>query len=276
MVLLLVGCETPADPEYVANIEDWRKERIASLMADDGYLVLAGLYWLEQGESSIGSSNDNDIVFPRGPERVGVVYVAEDTVSVVLEDGQQRKLLYPTDEEKPTVMRNDSLEWYVIKRGDELGIRLRDQASEVRSSFQGVEHFPVHQDWELDATFTAYEPPKSIPILNIVGYTIDTPSEGFLSFEIQGQQHTLDVLPGGDDTYFVIFGDPTNRESTYGAGRYMYIPKAGAEGKTIVDFNKAYSPPCAFTEYATCPLPPQQNVLDVAIPAGEKWTTSDY
>ena len=170
---------------------------------------------------------------------------------------------------KPTILELGSLNFYLIKRGDRLGVRIKDKQSPLRASFQELDNYPIRPEWRIVARFEPYKD-KKIPIANIVGLVEDNPSPGAVVFDWQGKTYRIDALEGSPEGgLFLVFGDRTNGKETYGAGRFLDTdpPK---DGKVVVDFNTAYNPPCAFTAFATCPLPPAQNKLAVAIEAGEK------
>jgi uncharacterized protein len=170
-----------------------------------------------------------------------------------------------------TKLSYESLHWVIIKRADAFGVRLRDYEADAVSKFEGVEQYPIDLNWRIEAKFIPYESSKTIAITNVLGQTTPNPTPGYLEFQIEGKTFTLDALGAEeDDELFLIFADETSGEETYGGGRYMYVKKADASGKVIIDFNKAYNPPCVYTPHATCPLPPRQNILDVAITAGHK------
>ncbi|MDX5438303.1 MAG: DUF1684 domain-containing protein [Pontibacter sp.] len=270
-----------ADSSYVASINQWHTTRVENLQKEDSWLALAGLYWLEQGSNSFGSAEGNKVVFPAEK-------IAGQAGSFVLEGGmvklqvskdadisvngrpvKQEEVVYTSDMEQPAEMRHGSLKWVVIQRGDKYGVRLWDAESEARKSFAGIERYPVQPEWKIEATLEQNPLPKQIAITNVLGQTSQEPSPGAVVFTKDGQQYRLDALEEGEEL-FIIFADKTNGTDTYGSGRYLYMPKPGADGKTVIDFNKAYSPPCAFTGFATCPLPPKQNFLPMAVTAGEK------
>jgi uncharacterized protein (DUF1684 family) len=169
-----------------------------------------------------------------------------------------------------TEVRYGPLKWTIIKRDSQFAIRLRNLQSPAIKDFKGIERFTIDPSWNIKAVMQENVTPVFIPITNVLGKTSNQQSPGKLSFTINGKQYTLDALDGGKDELFIIFGDETNGDQTYPSGRYMYIKRPGADGVTYIDFNKAYNPPCAFTSYATCPLPPKQNILPVAVTAGEK------
>ncbi len=272
---------TEADSSYVASIDQWHATRVENLQKEDGWLALAGLYWLEPGSSSFGSAKGGKIVFPEGTiaQQAGQFILEGDVVKLQVNQGvaitlngepvQQEAVVYTAEMEQPAEMRYGSLKWVVIKRGDKFAVRLWDAESEARKSFAGLERYPVQPEWRLEARLEQNPLPKQIPITNVLGQTSQEPSPGAVVFTVEGQQYSLDALEEGDEL-FIIFADKTNGTDTYGSGRYLYMPKPDASGKTYIDFNKAYTPPCAFTGYATCPLPPRQNFLPISVTAGEK------
>lgn len=276
-----INAAPEADSAYVASIDAWHATRVQNLQKEDGWLALAGLYWLEPGSNSFGSAESNKIVFPKTKiaAQAGsfvldgeVVKLQAGKTADITVDGkpvQQEAVVYTAAMEQPAVMRHGSLKWVVIKRGDKYGVRLWDAESEGLRTFKGLERYPVQPEWRLEARLEQPPLPKQIAITNVLGQTSQEPSPGAVVFTINGQEYRLDALEEGEEL-FIIFADKTNGTDTYGAGRYLYMPKPDASGKTYIDFNKAYTPPCAFTGYATCPLPPKQNFLPIAVPAGEK------
>jgi uncharacterized protein (DUF1684 family) len=164
-----------------------------------------------------------------------------------------------------------TVRFQVIKRGERYGLRVKDANAQTRTHFLGLDYYPTDPKWRFEARFEPYKPAKKIPITDVTGMTSDNISPGALVFMMDGKEVRIDpVLEEGSDELFIIFKDATSRDETYQAGRYMYAPMPGPDGKTIVDFNKAYNPPCSFTSFATCPLPPPQNRLTVRVEAGEK------
>ncbi len=289
-LLMTFGCapkkapEAPFDVEsYKAGIETWHQKRVENLMGPKGWLNLVGLFWLNEGINTFGSGEKNNVVFPEGkiPERAGFFLLKQNIVTLepapdvkITINGKPTKptVVYHPDSARAAVQEYESLQWFIIKRDDKFGVRLRDFKSAGIENFKGIERYPVDPAWRLEATFeNAADSTRTIDITNILGQTTPQPSPGTLVFTIKGKEYRLDVLSEGkNEEYFVIVGDSTNTHETYGAGRYMYVKKPDASGKTIIDFNKAYNPPCAFTSFATCPLPPRQNVLTAAVTAGEK------
>ena len=249
---------------YSDEIAAWRKQREEGLKAPGGWLSVAGLFWLHEGASTFGKDASNEIVLPDGPPKAGVFELQGGKVTVKM-DGAAREL-WPDSADVAKVGR---LSLYVIQRGEKFGIRLKDPESEYRRNFHGIETFPAREEYRVTAEWVA-EPVK-IPILNVLGQTDEMQSPGYATFQLHGRQYRLrPVLEAPDDReLFFIFRDQTSGKETYPAGRFLYsaMPE---NGKVVLDFNKAYNPPCAFTPYATCPLPPAENRLAVRIEAGEK------
>ena len=267
-----------ADPAYLEEIINWRSERVGNLTAPNGWMALAGLFWLREGANTFGSAESSDLVFPeKAPARLGVIHLQGDSVwmeiadgiTVTLEDSVVTSATL-TDAPQPLIFSHASLSWFLLQRGGQYGIRLRDAENENIRSFAGIDYFPIDAAWQVAAHFRPFAEPETIMVRNVLDMTLPYPTEGTLSFEKGGGTHSLTVLDGGEEEYFLIFTDATTGETTYGGGRYLYAPRADSSGLTVLDFNKAYNPPCAFTEYATCLLPPPQNHLDVAVTAGER------
>ncbi|MBC7920196.1 MAG: DUF1684 domain-containing protein [Ferruginibacter sp.] len=267
-----------ADPTYEAEIKAWHRNRIASLKSERGWLNLAGLFWLKEGNNTFGSDRENDVVFPKGAAVIGSFELKNGQVSVrtepgvgVTADGQPvtERNVFAAKETPPPVLQLGSLRWFVIRRGDRYGVRLRDLESPLLTEFKGIETFPIQPEWRVAARLETHNPPKMLTVTDIVGTTSRQPAAGTLVFDVKGKTYRLDATAEGDHL-FVVFADETNAEETYGAGRFVYVDQPGADGKTFVDFNKAYNPPCAFTPYATCPLPSKDNRLAIRVVAGEK------
>jgi uncharacterized protein (DUF1684 family) len=269
---------TPAGEEYRAAVEKWRAEREARLRAEDGWLSVVGLYWLEDGASRFGTDASNEIVLPPGtaPARAGVFEHQAGTTELRLEPGVAGTLggrpvtrgrMRPDGDD---VLRLGRLSFQVIERGGRFGIRLKDVESAARRGFEGLRWFPVRESYRVTARFEPAAPGKTLPIPNVLGQVSHLPSPGRAVFEIEGREMALEpVLEEPEATeLFFIFRDGTSGKETYGAGRFLYAAMP-EDGRIVLDFNRAYSPPCAFTDYATCPLPPPQNRLPVRIEAGE-------
>jgi uncharacterized protein (DUF1684 family) len=286
--LLLLGAvfaSAPAarapSPDYVHEIDGWRAKREEGLRAPDGWLSVVGLHWLREGTSTIGSAEGSDIRLPLpAPPRVGtidftngkaLIHVAPG-VTVKSQDEPVAELELHSDKGgKPDVLAIGPVSMYVIERGGRHALRVKNSESAQRRSFRGLEWYPVREDLRIRARFTPYDPPKTIPIANVLNTVEPMASPGYVTFHLGGRELRLDPVleePDAKELFF-IFKDTTAGKDTYPAGRFLYaeMPKAG---QVVLDFNKAYSPPCAFTSFATCPLPPRQNRLDVRIEAGEK------
>lgn len=272
------------DPNsYAKEIEQWRAQRLADLTSENGWLTLIGLFWLKEGKSTFGSDIANDIVLPKEklPSRAGtfnltngVVTFETSLANTFMVNGQPVTSLHLKSDadDQPTVMTLGSVTFQIIKRSDKLGLRVKDRNNADRANFPGLENYPANLKWRLEAHFEPYNPPRPMPILNVLGMENDEPSPGAIVFEVDGKSYRLDaVSEKGNPQFFMIFADDTRGKETYGAGRYLYVDPPDADGRVVIDFNKAYSPPCAFTNYATCPLPPKQNVLSLPIEAGEKF-----
>jgi uncharacterized protein len=271
---------------FKKDITQWRAARLQDLTKEDGWLSVAGLYWLKPGSNSAGSGPNNTVIFPRGksPELAGnfvmnnsggeakVVFNPAPGAGVTL-DGKQMNTSIPMTiaENKATVLKLNSLNFYLIKRGDLIGVRIKDSASDARTKFKGLAYFdPPSPTWRVEAKLLPHN--KKIPITNIIGLTSDEPSPGALVFNVNGQTYKLDAIGDTNASELdVMFADATSGRDTYGAGRYLDAVKSRSQPDVyILDFNKAYSPPCSFTRFATCPLPPAQNRLPLAVTAGEK------
>ncbi len=278
---ILVGCAVLAAQDfssYRAEIAKWRVEREARLKADDSWLTVAGLYWLKEGVNRAGSAAGNEMVLPssaaplvgRFKHHSGeTVFTATSGVNVTV-DGKpvKRHLMRPDTPGPPDIISVGNLSMFVIQRGTRFGIRLRDKKSKLRTEFRGLEWFPVDPRFRVTARWIPYEPPRQISVPNVLGDTEMRTSPGRAEFTLEGTACRLEpVLEDG--RLFLIFRDLTTGKETYPAGRFLYADTP-RDGKVVLDFNKAYNPPCAFTPYATCPLPPKQNRIPVRIPAGEK------
>jgi len=265
---------------YISEIKNWHQHRIENLKKENGWLNLVGLYWLKQGENKFGTGKTNDVIFPEGkaPTFIGTFNLTDSVVAVKITDGIEvtcdgKKVsgmqLKDDTKEEPTVLQYGSLRWFIIRRGEKYGVRLRDLESPLLKTFKDIETYPVNSDWKITAHLEPYNPPKKILVPSIIG-TVDTSFvKAAIVFEKDGVTYKLDPLEEGN-RYFVIFADETSGKETYGAGRFLYVDKPDSSGMIYIDFNKAYNPPCCFTKYATCPLPPRQNHLMMEITAGEK------
>jgi uncharacterized protein len=263
-----------------AETRAWHAERIARLSSEDGWLSLVALHWLEEGETRLGSAADNALVLPASaPAHVGVLTRKEDTVSLALQPGVSLSVggkpftggaLRSDAEGSPDTVALGSVRFFLIRRGDRLGVRVKDAQAPTRKAFHGIPTYPPSAAWRVEGRFEPSTTGKKIAVPNVLGEVEDMDSPGTVVFSVGGQEYRLSpVEEPGSKQFFFIFGDLTNRDETYGAGRFLYtdLPK---DGKVVMDFNRAYNPPCAFTPFATCPLPPSQNKLKVRVEAGEK------
>lgn len=279
-ILILFSCsEKKTDENYANEINEWHKHRIERLKADDGWLNLAGLFWLKDGKNSFGSAGDNDIVFPGSniPANIGYFILNDSAVTMRINNGIIVKaddkpvselILNDDISGKKQVMSLENLRWFLINRSGKMGIRLRDLNAELVKNFKGIERFPVDDNYRVTAKFIEYPTPKTVEVPTILGTVETDTSYGKLKFNLDGKNLSLEPL--GKERLFVIFADETNGIETYGAGRFLYTDGPDSSGNVILDFNKAYNPPCAFTKYATCPLPLKENYLKVKIESGEK------
>ena len=283
MIVATVGALEAAakpDPTYAAEIQKWREQRVERLTKPTGWLSLVGLDWLKEGRNTIGSAQDNDIVIATAPAHLGTIVlnggkatIALDAKSGATVDGvakTEADLLDDTHE-KPTTVAFGTTNFYLIKREDKYGLRIKDSEAPTRKHFLGLDYFDVDPSWRVEAKWEAYDPPHEIEEPNIIGQIDKVIVPGAAVFEHAGQTFRVEpvIETPGDKEYFLVFADKTSGKETYGAARFVYTepPK---DGKVIIDFNKAYNPPCAFTPYATCPLPTAQNRLKTRVTAGEK------
>ena len=270
--------------EVTQQVEQWKQGRLQRLTAPDGWLSLVGLEWLHPGANRVGSAADNDIVLKVGPAHLGVVTLAADgAVKIALAkdsgasiDGKPAQEATLVDDIQagenghPTTVAFGTANFYVIERDGRKGLRVKDADAATRKHFLGLDYYPIDPSWRIVADWVPFDPPHKLEIGSVLGTIDKVDVPGKAVFKRDG--HTFELLPyqeePGGELFFVL-ADRTSGKETYGAARFLYaaLPK---DGKVILDFNRAYNPPCAFTEYATCPLAPPENRLDVAITAGEK------
>lgn len=272
----------PNDSDYARSIAEYRAEREDELKGPDGWLNLAGLYWLGEGSTSMGSSPDNDIVLadlPAAPRLGEFLVDGEDVVfraepgGEVFRDGEPVTELRLVHDEagRPTVLTHGTLAWHAIHRMGQMGVRMRDLNHPAVGAFPGIKSYPTDTAWRVAARFEAYEQPQERILSTVVeGLGWKPVAPGTLEFEIGGEPLSLEAYAAGPG-FLLIFADLTTGKTTYPAGRYLYAFGPGPEGAMVLDFNKAINPPCAFTDFATCPLPQQRNRLEIAIEAGEQY-----
>jgi uncharacterized protein (DUF1684 family) len=274
----------PAADTFQKELAEWKAGRTERLHSPTGWLTLIGLDWLKEGDNLVGSAPDAVVKLPadRAPARAAHLTLAGGKITLTAEskvaftiDGKPAagpvELRSDEHAAEPSMVALGSVSFYVISRNDRLAVRVKDSESPTRTGFQGVESFPADPSWRVNARFEPYPSGKTLQVPTILG-TVDTMAEpGAVVFERDGKTYRLDtVLEEGETDLFIIFGDLTNRHETYGGGRFLYAKPADAKGMVMLDFNRAYNPPCVFTPYATCPLPPPGNKLSVRVEAGEK------
>jgi uncharacterized protein (DUF1684 family) len=278
IALIAYFVAAPADT-YRAEILKYRAAREAELKADDGWLTVTGLFLLKPGTNVAGSAAGSDVHLPsKAPARMGVFELKDDKVTFTADPsahitsaGRQvgpQAVAGPRGDESALAVGD--LRMFVIHREDRFGIRLRDLKSPMREQFKGLRYFPIRPAYRVRAQFTPYTPSHTVAVPNVLGQNPEMESPGYVTFVLNGTSFRLEPVYEDDEKkdLFFIFKDTTSRDTTYPAGRFLHadLPK---DGFVTVDFNKAYNPPCAFTDFATCPLPRKENQLPVRIEAGE-------
>jgi uncharacterized protein (DUF1684 family) len=259
--------QPPLPDNYTQQIEEWRSARMAGLLAPTGWLSLIGLHWLQEGVNECGSKEGVRVPLPGNAPAVAVTYTLNDgqvscdpntSAGVTMLSANNCQLEY------------QSLQWQLLERGGRHGVRIRDTLLPSRIRLAPIEYFPINPAYRVYAAWEPNNGPDSVLMRNVLDMEYYVPVVGKLRFTLDDRLHELTALDGGPNDLFLIFADKTTGETTYGGGRYLYCSRAGADGRTIIDFNKAYNPPCAFTEFATCLLPRVENTLPITILAGEK------
>jgi uncharacterized protein (DUF1684 family) len=279
-ILLVSPIPARGQTDYVKGIEKWRSEQEANLKKETGWLTVAGLFWLKEGINTIGAGEKFDVRltgnFKQG--KFGEIEFKDGKSVLKVEKGVEAQSdgksistvdLVPDEKGKPTEIRTGSQTFYLIKREDRFGIRLKDSNSEARRNFKGLHWFPIDESYKVTARLEAWPEPKELMVPNVLGGNFKMKSPGMLKFTLKGKEGSLQPVLEDDGTLFIIFSDGSNRGETYKSGRFLYAAKP-VNGEAILDFNKAENPPCAFTPFATCPLPPPGNSLNAEIKAGEK------
>jgi uncharacterized protein (DUF1684 family) len=264
------------------TVEHWRAARVAELTSDTGWLTLVGLFWLDKGDNTFGRAPSNHLVLDHpalAPQAgtfkwdAGGVHFTARPDSRITHGGQPVSSIdmVMDSQGEPTVVSSGPLRFFIIERSGKVGVRVRDIASPRRREFVPINYYPVGTDWVFNARFEPYEPHRHIRIINILGLEDAMDCPGALVFNKDGHEYRLDAVleSPADPTLFVMFGDRTNGKGSYGGGRFLHTPLP-SQGRVRVDFNQAYNPPCAFNNFATCPLPPEQNKLALPVEAGEK------
>lgn len=290
LALGLAGCgdkeaapvKAAVDPAFAAEQQQWRLQRYNELHAPDGWTSLVGLHWLEHKAHYIGSGPGSGIRLAVGPAKLGMVARNGDTVTFTPErgvalsvDGKPLtgRIRFHSDRDAtPTKIAFDDGKGQLslIHRGERFALRVKHADAYSRSGFTGLDYWPGGPDWRVKARFVPHPVGKTLPIVDITGLTTDMPNAGALEFERDGKTWRLEALGEPGRELFVIFGDRTSGHGSYPAGRYLDLPAPDASGNVVIDFNHAYNPPCAFTPFATCPLTPPENRLDLRVEAGEQ------
>ncbi len=250
----------------------WRVAREARLRDPDGWLTLIGLYWLQAGENRFGSDPDNDLVIrsPHVPLHAGSLDLDGDGVTL-RRDGLPPELLAPDVSGEPTILRFGPIHAHVIRREQRFGLRVRDRESPALAAFGGMQHFPIDRAWRLVGRLEAAGAGSTLEVVDVTGTVSHEATPGTVVFQAAGATWRLAALPGGDDgSLWLVFADATSGGETYGGGRFLYTEPVADDGSVILDFNLAYNPPCVFSPFATCPLPPAANRLALEIRAGER------
>lgn len=274
---MLLACGKPSPYDYAAEIEAWRTEREARLKADDGWLTLAGLFFLNEGDNSFGSSPQNDIVLRTGPEHAGIITLRDGRVGVRAVEGQRLLVdgrwvdaaqLWPCEGPNRPTITLSPLSLFCHASGDRLAMRLRDSESEIRREFTKLRWYPVDESLRIRGRYVPHDKPRTMELANTLGDILTLRTSGSVALTVKGEALRLTAIDYDGRLWFV-FSDLTSGNETYPAARFLYADMPDLDGRTTVDFNQAYNPPCAFNPYTTCPLPPPENQLQVRIEAGE-------
>jgi uncharacterized protein (DUF1684 family) len=287
-LLSVLGCGPPTpeippvDEAYLAELEEWHRERSERLGSETGWLTVVGLHWLKEGENRFGTDPVNEVVLPEAAKVSygGSLFLEGGEITVRPSEGTDLRLRgEPVVETKiesdehgpPEVLTLGGVSFHVLSRGGRYAVRVKDPGCEARRSFRGVERFPVDPRFQVEAIFVPYETPRETAFPTVIGTDAQFLVPGIVQFELDGVASTLEPVIADPSValLFFVFGDQTNGDTTYGAGRFLYTDRE-KDGRVTLDFNRAINPPCAFTEFATCPLPPPQNRLPLRVEAGEK------
>lgn len=268
---------------FLAENDAWRERRRQELLQADGWTSLMGLYWIEPGAHYIGSGGGSGMRLAAGPAKMGMIalkqgrieFIPESAATLTLNDEplKGRVELHSDRDGTPSVVGFDQGKGRlsVIKRGDRYALRLKHADAPSRTHFTGLDFWSADPSWRVAGKFVANPPGKTIPIVDIVGITTDSPNPGAVEFARDGKTWRIEALAEDDSgNLFLVFADRTSGHGSYPAGRFLDVSAPDAQGNVALDFNRAYNPPCAFTPFATCPLPPPENRIDLAITAGEK------
>jgi uncharacterized protein len=266
-----------------AAYQSWKANRLSALTQPTGWLSLVGLHWVEPGKHSIGAGKRNAIQLAGGPKQLGTITLGGDgslvltlkSTDKVLVDGKaasSKSIVLATDKSgAPTEVVVGSLSFFAIDRSGRLALRVKDTTAKTRTAFKGLDYFPYNESFQITGKYQAYPTPRTINVATIVGTVEPTPNPGRAIFELQGKTYTLELLEGSDsEHFFTVIGDRTNGKTTYGMARFLVGTIDPAKQTVELNFNALYNPPCAFTAFATCPMPPEGNRLAIELPVGEK------
>ncbi len=266
-----------------ADYQAWKSTRLTNLTQPTGWLSLIGLHWIDAGTHSLGSAKNNAIQLAAGPKRLGEISLGADgqlrlvlkSIKNVLINGQAataKDIVLLTDKSgKPTEVAIGTMSFFAIDRSGKLALRVKDSSAKTRTGFKGIDYFAYNQDFHVIGKFEAYATPRTIDVATIVGTIEPTPNPGRAVFELQGKTYTLELLEGADEQhFFTVIGDRTNGKTTYGMARFLAGTIDPAKKTVDLNFNALYNPPCAFTAFATCPMPPEGNRMNIELPVGEK------
>jgi uncharacterized protein len=279
LIVVVLACASKSDSDH--QLEVWKDNRLAELKSPYGWPSVVGLFELKNPVTHLGRNESNDFILPdTAPDHLGILTQTDsgiylnisDNLDVTVEGNSVKNLRMLSDKEDngPTMASWKSFQWHIIQREDKAYLRVKDTLSQYRSELQLIPYFPTNSDFMLNARFVAAEAEDSVTYHNVLDMTLHDPIAGYIEFDLNGASHRLTALNNDSSSYFVIFADLTTGTSTYGGGRYLYPQKADSDGFITLDFNRSINPPCVFTPYATCPLPPKENYLDIEIVAGEK------
>lgn len=269
---------------FAASEKPWRDARVAELTAPDGWTSVVGLHWIDPGSHYAGTAGSNGLRMTMGPEHLGmfdlgadgrVTFVPDKSVAVTL-DGTPfvgaTVLKTDADEGGPNKIGFDDGKGVatIIKRGDRIALRVKHSDAAARLHFAGLQFWPGGPEWKVAGRFIPHPAGTTLPIVNIVNMVEQVPNPGAVEFVQGGKTHRLELLDQGEPTLFLVYADRTSGHGSYPAGRYLDLARPTANRQMTIDFNRAENPPCAFTAFATCPLPPVANRLDLAVEAGER------
>jgi uncharacterized protein (DUF1684 family) len=265
--------------EYKKEIEQWDIKRLESVKSPTGWVNLAGLFWLNKGKNNFGSEPTNEIVFSKEgfPSILGTFELEGEKVKWTTASGNEvwfnknkvgQMDIFNVDSISSPTLSYSTYRWNIIKREDMIGVRFRDLNNPALKALKQINRFDVNPKWKIDAFLEPTRFP-TVAITNVLGQTYQQASPGKIVFEVDGKIYKLDAVEEGPDLLHIIFADETNGKESYPSGRFLYVARPGADGKVVIDFNKSFNPPCAFSPFATCPLPPKQNILPIRVDAGE-------